>query len=130
MLRNLLSLIVILGVSGCVSLDQQQISGKANKSIGKLWFNPVRDDQVPVFFGDITRTYSIIGPVSERKRQICGPNYYDAISGAVWVSHKGYDMGADAVIQFESERIRPKNPLLSCGEFEGRGVAVKFKQGS
>jgi len=43
------------------------------------------------------------------------------------MSHAGSQAGADAVINFESNRIPGEIPLFDPGWFEAKGVAVKFK---
>ena len=81
---------------------------------------------VTVYSGDITRPYRALKKVSEKRRQIPGPNYYDDISGTAWVAALGAELGADAVIKYGSRRIPGKIPLLDPGEYEAWGVAVKF----
>lgn len=79
-----------------------------------------------VYVGNINRKYRVIGKVSEKRRQIAGPNYYDSFSGTAWVAAKAKDLGADAVINYGNRRIAGKIFLLDPGHFEAWGTAVKF----
>ena len=118
-LRSLIIVTALL-VSSCATKEQLAIGNVVHAG-------GLGNKGTPVYIGDISRRYTVIKPVYEKRRQIAGPNYYDHISGAAWTSHAGSQVGADAVINFESNRIPGEIPLFDPGWFEAKGVAVKFR---
>ncbi len=107
-----------LAVSACATDEEKSIgSALSGSSFG----------MPAVYEGDIKKKYSVLKQIRVRRKQICGPMYYDAFSGMGWMKAAGKEVGADAVINFGSQQIHAEYPLLSCGEFEAWGTAVKFE---
>ena len=120
MIWRTLIIVAALLVASCATKEQLAIGNVVHAG-------GLGNKGTPVYRGDISRQYTVIKPVYEKRRQIAGPNYYDHISGAAWMSHAGSQVGADAVIKYESNRIPGEIPLFDPGWFEAKGVAVKFK---
>ncbi len=118
------------GVSGKASMSKNK--GKSSKADSPEKYGKVATafgwtiGGVPVYYGKITRKYKVLRKISEKRVQIAGPRYYDSFSGAAWMARQGRQVGADAVINYGSRRIAPKNFFLDTGYFEAWGTAVKF----
>ena len=116
--RAVAGLIVVgLVLAGCATAEEKAL-GKVARAAGSR--------AVTVYWGDINRKYRVIKKVSEKRTQIPGPNYYDHTDGAAWVALLGAEAGADAVIRFDTRRIPGPIPLITVGEYEAWGTAVKF----
>lgn len=104
--------VLMVSLGGCATKEQEALG------------NVIRGGDVPVYQGDIKRNYNVIQSVSEKRQQICGPMYYDDTAGAAWMAGAGKTLGADAIINYRSERTAMS--LFSCGTFAAFGTAVKF----
>ena len=104
----------MLALGGCSTATKEQ------EALGKVF----RGGDVPIYLGGIDAKYTVIKQLSEARRQICGPNYYDALSGGAWMAAAGKAVGADAVINYHD--VTTDRSLFSCGTFTASGTAVKF----
>ena len=130
MVVRLMALAGLLVLSACGTPEQ--------RAIGNLSFDGGLWGGAPVYRGDINRKYRVIREVRRKEVQISGPNYYDWLAGAAWVSALGRDLGADAVIEFDTKIIKAKcwNLFQVCTPeekankspeyYEAWGTAVKF----
>jgi hypothetical protein len=84
----------------------------------------------PVYRGDIKRSYRVIKQLCHTERQLGGAIYYTDFSGAAWLSGMGKQIGADAIINYQSRRIPGAVPLLDAGWFSTSGTAVEFVDGA
>ena len=105
-------------LAGCATKEQAAIGNIVNA--GGI------NGGTPVYLGDITKKYRVIKKLHIKRDQIPGANYYDHFSGHAWLSTAGTEIGADAVIHAQTNRVQTNRWFFDLGIFEAKGTAVKF----
>ncbi len=119
MLFRLCAIVLLAGCTATAHADQ------IGREVGFSLFSSIK-----IYQGDIRKKYRVIKKVSFRTKQRAGAAYFDDNTVAAALRRQAQELGADAVIKFQSYYNQGEKQFGfltgELGYVGGSGIAVKF----